>query len=480
MKLVNIQYKKYFLMFADLSTLTLAFLLSWIISEGLRHHFFPELANPTLLGKITGQPLVFVIPAFIIISFSWIWGHYTRFKPFWDEQYDIIKIVLLAITIDIIFLFVVKSHFSRIWIGVTVSLMLFLLPMGRVVAKKIMIKCGIWFTPTIIVGTGKNALEAAQTIESDSMMGHKVIGLIDLAETRETSEKTFSGYPVFPSIRSATETRQNLGNPYVVIALENSDEHQQFDHKISEWISACPNAMIVPPMLKLPLYGTEVVHVFRRETLLLRLQNNLSRPLPRFLKRTFDLLVAPTLLILLTPLFIYLIMKIRKDGGNAIFAHKRIGLGGKPFQCYKFRTMKPDAQAILDKLLQNNKILNEEWQRDHKLKNDPRITEIGKFLRQTSIDELPQLINVIKGEMSLVGPRPIVEEELEKYGTDQRYYLEARPGMTGIWQISGRNDTSYERRVELDTWYVRNWSLWYDVVILIKTIPEVFQQRGSY
>lgn len=476
------QHKKYFLIFTDAVMLTLAFLTSWLMAEGVRHLFFPDLANPILLQKVFGQPFVFLLPTFVILSLSWSRGHYTRFKPFWDEQLDILKIVSLAITIDIIFLFVVKAHFSRIWISIAAVTILLFVPLGRITAKKMMIRLGIWFTPTIIVGTGKNALEAAKTIESDTMMGHKVIGLIDLAREDEQAPtcQELSGYPVYPEAQSVAQTYQKLGRPFVVIALEDSLQHQQFDKKISTWISVCPDTMIVPPMVKLPLYGTEVVHVFRRETLLLRLRNNLASPLPRFLKRSFDGVMAPVLLFLLFPLLTYLFYKVTRDGGPAFFSHERIGKNGKKFQCYKFRSMKPNAQQLLEKLLNEDERLREEWEQNQKLKNDPRITKIGDFLRKSSLDELPQLYNVIKGEMSLVGPRPIVEDELEKYGDDLQYYLETRPGMTGIWQISGRNDTSYEQRVKLDTWYVRNWSLWYDVVILIKTIPVVLWRRGSY
>ena len=142
--------------------------------------------------------------------------------------------------------------------------------------------------------------------------------------------------------------------------------------------------------------------------------------------------------------------------------------------------MVPNAGKVLEELLASDPQTRAEWGRGFKLKNDPRITPIGAFLRETSLDELPQLWNVFKGEMSLVGPRPIIEEELERYGDQVDYYLEAPPGMTGLWQISGRNHMSYEDRVALDSWYVRNWSLWYDLVIVIKTIPVVLARKGAY
>jgi lipopolysaccharide/colanic/teichoic acid biosynthesis glycosyltransferase len=139
-----------------------------------------------------------------------------------------------------------------------------------------------------------------------------------------------------------------------------------------------------------------------------------------------------------------------------------------------------DANAVLAELLERDPQARLEWDRDFKLKNDPRVTRIGAFLRRTSLDELPQLWNVIRGEMSLVGPRPIVQDELARYGDDVCYYLMARPGMTGLWQVSGRNDADYATRVYLDAWYVRNWSLWYDIAILFKTVRVVFKRDGAY
>jgi undecaprenyl-phosphate galactose phosphotransferase len=190
--------------------------------------------------------------------------------------------------------------------------------------------------------------------------------------------------------------------------------------------------------------------------------------------------VAAFFLIVLAPLFAYLIFRIRETGPKAIFGHVRVGRDGNTFRCLKFRTMVPNADEVLARVLAEDPEAREEWERNFKLKDDPRVTQIGAFLRSTSLDELPQLWNVLKGEMSVVGPRPVIEEELARYGDQLRYYLEARPGITGLWQVSGRNDTGYEDRVALDSWYVRNWSLWYDVVILVRTIAVVLKRKGAY
>jgi undecaprenyl-phosphate galactose phosphotransferase len=233
-------------------------------------------------------------------------------------------------------------------------------------------------------------------------------------------------------------------------------------------------------MRGVPLYGTDISYFFSHEVALLKLRNNLRYWPARLLKRLFDVLASVVILLLLLPLFIYLAAKIRKDGGPAIFSHLRVGQSGKMFNCYKFRSMRVDAEEQLRDILASSHDLREEWEREFKLKDDPRISNIGQFLRRTSLDELPQIFNVIKGDMSLVGPRPVIKAELARYGDDVDYFLMVRPGMTGLWQVSGRNNVDYDTRVYLDTWYVKNWSLWYDIAILFKTIKVVFKREGAY
>ena len=233
-------------------------------------------------------------------------------------------------------------------------------------------------------------------------------------------------------------------------------------------------------MRGIPLYGMEIHHFFRHEVIMMRVRNNLLRPVIRFFKRSFDIIGASMLLFLLAPLLLALGLAVRMDGGPVLFSHQRVGLNGVSFDCLKFRSMIVNAGEVLQSLLENDHQAKTEWETDFKLKKDPRITRVGAFLRNSSLDELPQLWNVLKGDMSLVGPRPLVKEELEKYGDQVDYYLQVRPGMTGLWQVSGRNDVDYSHRVYLDVWYVKNWSLWYDIAILLKTFKAVLKKQGAY
>ncbi len=204
-------------------------------------------------------------------------------------------------------------------------------------------------------------------------------------------------------------------------------------------------------------------------------------PVGHWLKRGFDLVAASALLILLLPVLPLIALAVWLDGGPALYRHARVGFGGRAFGCLKYRTMVPDADQRLAAHLATDRQAAEEWAARRKLSRDPRVTRVGAVLRATSLDELPQLINVLSGSMSLVGPRPVVADELaEHYDRDGcAAYLSSRPGITGLWQVSGRSGTSYSARVEFDRAYARTWSLWLDLKILLRTIPAVLARRGA-
>lgn len=200
------------------------------------------------------------------------------------------------------------------------------------------------------------------------------------------------------------------------------------------------------------------------------------------LKRTVDIVGAGAGLVLLSPLLASIALAVRfgPEGGSVLFGHTRIGCNGRPFRCWKFRTMVENGDEVLRRHLATNPAAQREWAETFKLRDDPRVTRLGHVMRKLSIDELPQLLNVVRGEMSLVGPRPVVASELDRYGRSAAHYLRSRPGLTGLWQVSGRNDVDYRRRVAFDRWYAANASLAMDAVILVRTVPVVCFARGSY
>lgn len=197
------------------------------------------------------------------------------------------------------------------------------------------------------------------------------------------------------------------------------------------------------------------------------------------IKIAVDLALSLLMLVILAPAMVIIAAAISLDGGPVFFSHTRIGRDGQKFGCLKFRSMRVNADEILVQRLADNDDARHEWLTTQKLKNDPRVTVIGRFLRGTSLDELPQIFNVLKLEMSLVGPRPVMENELSRYGRNVNYYLQVRPGVTGLWQVSGRSNTTYSRRVALDAWYVKNWQFWLDVAILFRTVGAVVRRDGA-
>jgi undecaprenyl-phosphate galactose phosphotransferase len=451
------------------------------------HWLRPSLDAADYVSLWTGQLAqhrgALLLPLFVI-AIAWFWslGHYTRRRPFWDELFQILRTLLLLGLLDAALQYIVKLPFSRFWYLGAWTSALVLLPMLRTITKKLLRRLDVWQRPVIVLGTGPNAVDAVEALYSEQLMGYEVEVFAD--HTQRSSSELGSIHaagrdiPVVPFDPDPQQLRA-LGESTVIVALEQG-QLNAIAPLIGRLHRACGDLQIVPALRGIPLFGTEVHYFFRHELLFLRLGNNLSRRGPRLIKRGFDVAVAAVLLLLCSPVFATMAVLIRKDRGPVFFAHQRVGERRKAFDCFKFRTMVPNAQAVLDHLLQMDPAAREEWQRDFKLKKDPRITPIGRFLRRYSLDELPQLWNVIRGEMSLVGPRPIVEGELVRYGDDVEYYLKTKPGMTGLWQISGRNDTGYADRVYLDAWYVKNWSLSMDVVILFKTINVVLRNDGAY
>lgn len=205
-------------------------------------------------------------------------------------------------------------------------------------------------------------------------------------------------------------------------------------------------------------------------------------PVGRILKRMFDLASVVVILFLFWWAIIGVIIAVRLTTGSpVIFGHARVGRDGREFICYKFRSMVPNAEEVLAHLLANDPAAREEWFRDFKLKDDPRVTKVGRFIRKTSLDEFPQLWNVIRNDMSIVGPRPVVRRELDQYYGDSRpHYLSVKPGLTGLWQVNGRNDIDYAGRVALDREYVEQWGLWSDFMIVMRTVGVLLHRRGAY
>lgn len=409
--------------------------------------------------------------------------HYSDRKPYWTELGEVLRVFLVLAVLDLAVLALTRWNSSRLWWLLVWPLAAAAVPAARALARRAMRRMGVWQRPMLIVGWRGNALEAVAAVQSEPALGFELAGFFDVPGKRREAAPRFLEIegvqvPVFPA--NELEQWTKVPGAQFVLAMEHgqNDAREAVLRSLAHW--KAEDVSVIPAMRGVPLFGTDISYFFSHEVAMLKLRNNLRYWPARLLKRVFDLLLSLLLLVLGSLPLLYIAWRIRGDGGSAIFAHKRVGRSGQPFSCFKFRTMRTDAERQLREILEADPAARAEWEQEFKLRNDPRVTPIGGFLRRTSLDELPQLFNVLRGEMSLVGPRPIVQAELERYGDDVDYFLMVRPGMTGLWQVSGRNDTAYDTRVYLDTWYVKNWSLWYDIAILFKTIRVVFKREGAY
>lgn len=449
--------------------LFLAWFIVWVVWGDILR-FVPE-------EQWSQQTLVHGFLALCCVGWFWVrLRHYTYRKPFWFELKEILRTVLIFAIFDLAILAFSKAYVSRyVWVLTWVSVAC-LLPLGRFLTKKILRRSGIWLKDCIIIGTGPNAIEAYKALRGEKELGlrFKYFFAAIPCDQREIMDlRVVSNERV---LWRTTDTRHTQ----YVLALDDGQEdlREQWVQKLA--LHQCRVVSVVPTLRGIPLNSTDVSYLFRYELLLLKINTNLTKRSARLTKRTFDLIVAILISVCLSPLLLFLALWVMRDGGSPIYKHMRVGRDGKLFPCWKFRSMVRNSEQVLQELLATDAQARAEWETDFKLRNDIRITRAGHFLRKTSLDELPQLWNVIRGEMSLVGPRPIVEEELERYGSNQGYYFMAKPGMTGLWQVSGRNNVDYATRVYFDAWYVKNWSLWNDIVILAKTVEVVLKREGAY
>ncbi|MDU2063352.1 MAG: undecaprenyl-phosphate galactose phosphotransferase WbaP [Sporomusaceae bacterium] len=444
----------------------------------LRQHFFSAwFSLPYFTLHDMYLYLLIPVPFIVLLHFD---GHYSRHLPFGQEAGRLLKISVYSMAMVVCMLYI--SHaahdVSRLFVALTAFLTYFYLLAERLLIKKLLIARDMWKTPIVIVGAGKTAALLVKQFQDDPSLGYKVVGFIE--DHEKTEADALTPYPILGNFSQAAECIQKSGIRNIVIAAPGLDREALHNliYRLQPYVD---DITFVPDLFGIPACSMELDTLLQEKTALLRVRNNLARWTNRLIKYFFDFFVSLLLLpfvvlfLVVIALFTYL-----NSPGPVFFVQQRVGKGGQFFPCYKIRTMVTNAEEKLAQYLQENPTACQEWQTDFKLKEDPRVTPIGKFLRKTSLDELPQLFNVLRGEMSLVGPRPIIAEEVVRYGEYIQDYHMVRPGITGMWQVSGRSDVSYEERVQLDSWYVRNWSLWLDIVTLFKTVGVVLKRKGAY
>ena len=400
-----------------------------------------------------------------------------RGRKLWREFFVIVKAwgATVGTLLFAFFFFKLSRHYSRgvmltwfIWSPVLVF------SLHLVVRKtlKIIRGRGMNLKNAVIVGAGDLGIKVAQHIENMPWLGIRVMGFFD--DRKPLGGTVMNDKPILGRIGDLSEYLSSHPTHYVYLALPMRAE-EKITSIIRNTRTLGAVLFLVPDLFAFELFNSE--RQFLGDLFLLNFNPNCRQ------KRYFDVIFSVLAMLAVSPLMLIIALLIKlEDGGPLFYGHRRITMTGKEFKCWKFRTMVVNADMKLKELLDNNPEAKREWEKTFKLKDDPRITRLGKFLRRSSLDEIPQFFNVLKGEMSVVGARPVVSAELQNYYRDQAgLYCSMKPGITGPWQVCKRSDTeNYDERVQLDSWYVLNHSFWLDMKIVMKTIFCIFNGKGAY
>ncbi|MBF0565218.1 MAG: undecaprenyl-phosphate galactose phosphotransferase WbaP [Nitrospirae bacterium] len=468
--------------FFEIATLILLDVAGYYVSLSIawyvRERIVPAFFTVTLPNYAFGYYLsLWWIPVSYVVFIAYL-NVYTGRIPFWDETKKLLHAITLAfiVLMAIVTLGKFPGMFSRVVLVMLWFFSLLLFPVMHLYGKRFLFRLGLCKENVLVLGAGRSGKLIVNWLGRERHIGYEVLGFLDDDPAKRA---TFvEGKKVFGEIRYYTRFVRELKINTIIIAMPSlgPEKISAMAFKIQQDVK---HTMIVPDLYGVALLNTELLHLFYEELFLLKVNNNLKSLPNMLLKRSFDLALSimalPFLFILIAVIGILIKLQSR---GPVIYSHERIGKGGRSFKCYKFRTMVKDAEDRLTELLRSNADLRDEWEKYWKITNDPRVTRIGAFLRKTSLDELPQIFNVLKGEMSLIGARPYLWRELYAVADKIDAITKAPPGITGLWQVSGRNNTTYEDRIRLDIWYTMNWSLWLDLFILLRTVKVVICMKG--
>ena len=428
--------------------------------------------------RLASSYTYFWIPVIFILFYSR--SNIYHMRPILDKIRDIFYCTCNGLAVSLLFLyFAHKNIVDSVVFPAAFAVCAFVLGYAiRYVYWRCLKSWHLLYEPVILIGAGKTAEKALRFYEHDLGYRYDVLGLLD-----DFPEKSpvAGRYPVLGGMWDAERIVQETGVKTVVITAPGLAK-EQLQKLISQVQPHVRNISFVPDLLGTQVMGVEANVFFTEEMLVLKLRNNLARRKNIFVKRVFDLLLSAVILLPVLIVMLGVAVAIRCESkGPVFFNARRIGKHGREFLCYKFRSMYMNADELLEKYLDENPEARTEWDEFQKLKGyDPRVTKVGRIIRRTSLDELPQIVNVLLGNMSLVGPRPYLPREKEKMGSHFDTICMTTPGITGLWQVSGRSDVAFAGRLHLDEWYVHNWSVWVDVMCLFKTVKIVVFGKGAY
>lgn len=384
---------------------------------------------------------------------------------------------LSALTATVIFVYGAGygGKLSPWLVAISFMGILALAPVARYFVKRALSRAGLWGKPVAVLGSRGDGIALLLVLRREWQLGLKPVVLVDDRSPSTDGELEVISYR--EAVEDSFTLARDRGADTAIFAMPRTRRED-----LARYIGPARESfrsVIVMPNLG-GITNSAVVARDFAGSFGVEIRHNLLDPWARRIKRLLDLFSTVAGGALIGPMLLAVALLVKLDSpGPAFYGHRRLGIGGEHFRCWKFRTMYANAEQLLEESLRHDPGLRAEWEQNFKLREDPRVTRIGRFLRKTSLDELPQLWNVVRGEMSLVGPRPIVDAEVSKYGEVYGMYRRIRPGISGFWQVSGRSDTSYAERVKLDAYYVHNWSVWLDLVILARTVGSVVLGRGA-
>ena len=421
----------------------------------------------------------FIIVPIVFLVTLYLNGSYQIDKSYWDKVKTVFRSVTIGVIAAIVLMYTghVTNDVSRLFVGFSYIFIMLFITAFRFISHKILNALQILYIPVLLVGAGKTAELVNKSLQRMPVSYYKIIGYVD---DNPKSASIAKEYPCLGTFDDVENIIKDTGVQTVLICAPGL-ESKKLVALINRLQLLVKRVAFVPELFGLPTSNITARGMMEEQAVILRVQNNLARKSNRIMKRIFDIVATVCGGIFILPFMLIIAIIIYLDsGGPIIYKQKRVGRNGKEFNFYKFRSMVKNADTILEEYLNTHEDEKNEWQKNFKLKNDPRVTKIGKIIRKTSIDELPQLWNVLIGDMSLVGPRPLLPNEVERYSSYIEDYKLVLPGLTGVWQVSGRSDTTFEERVIMDSWYIHNWSVWIDIVYLLKTVLVVVKSKGAY
>ena len=425
-----------------------------------------------VFGTVSMQYSLLMIPAWIAATVP------LRLNPGWGgelaeevRRLEVLLFLLFGSAALAVFLSRMGTSSSRGTFVVAYAFSALVMPFGRVAVRQLFVRCGRWGVPAVIYGQDDTVPRLAEALRHDAHLGFRPVGIFS---DEAAPGATIGGLPVLGGLRDTSADA-----PVALLAAPGLPRHTLVE-LIEGPLRIYRKVILIPDLVDAPSLWVRPCDI--RGILGLEITQNLLYPSARLLKRALDVGLVLVSIPLWAPLFALVALLVwLADFRAPLYRQQRIGRCGRPFFALKFRTMVADAEAVLEDALRNDPQLRQEWQGAFKLRDDPRITPLGRFLRRASLDEIPQFLNVLRGEMSLVGPRPLPPYHATRLSERARALREqVRPGLTGLWQVSGRSENGIEGMEQWDAYYVRNWSVWLDLVILVRTTAAVLRGRGAY